>query len=98
MTANTFQPNTYSKESGQISVTAVAVVLGLVLGGVFNLIWQGLPLLTLLGMWLLALAISFIAVTLINNRRSVESEWGLALVGQMIGMLAVCLIFIASVL
>jgi hypothetical protein len=97
MTANTFQ-NSYSEERGQNSATAVAVITGLVLGGVFTFLWSSLPLLAVIGMWPLGLAISFIGVALINNRRREESEWGLALAGQALGIVAIGLIFAASIM
>lgn len=98
MVANTYQTNSYSKDSAQSSKTAVAVIFGLILAVGFNILWQGLPLLAVVGMGLLGLAISFIGVTILFNRRSEESEWGLALVGQVLGMIALSLIFLASVM
>ncbi len=98
MTVNTIQTNSYSKQRGQNSTTAVAVIGGLVLGGVFTFLWNGLPLMAVAGMWLLGLAIGFIGVALINNMRREESEWGLALAGQALGVIAIGLIFVASVM
>ena len=98
MTANTFQTNAYSEETGQNLETAVAVIVGLVLGGVFTFLWNSLPLLAVIGMWPLGLAIGFIGVALINNRRRTQSEWGLALAGQALGVIAIGLIFAASVM
>lgn len=98
MTANTFQTNSYSEETGRGSETAVALMSGLVLGGVFTFLWHGLPLLALIGMWPLALAISLIGVSLISNSCREESEWGMALAGQALGVVAIALIFAASVI
>jgi hypothetical protein len=98
MTVNTFGTNSYSKESGRHSETAVAVIIGLVLGGVFTFLWSSLPLLAVIGMWPLALAISMIGVSLISNSRREESEWGMALAGQALGVIAIALIFAASVM
>ena len=98
MTANTFQ-NSYSEERGQTnSTTAVAVIAGLVLGGLFTFLWNGLPLMAVAGMWLLGLAIGFIGVAIISNRRREESEWGMALAGQALGAIGIALIFLASVM
>ncbi|MBE2222505.1 MAG: hypothetical protein IAF02_13240 [Anaerolineae bacterium] len=98
MTANTYQTNSYSEETGHNSTTAVAVIVGLVLGGVFTFLWNGLPLMAVAGMWLLALAIGFIGVAIISNRRRETSEWGIALVGQVLGAIGIALIFLASVM
>ena len=98
MTANTFQTNSYSEERGQNSTTAVAVIVGLVLGGVFTFLWNSLPLLAVIGMWPLGLAIGFIGVALVNNMRREESEWGMALAGQALGVIAIGLIFAASIM
>lgn len=99
MVANTYQTTTYNhEEEGRFSITAVAILIGLFLGTMFNLIWQGLPLAAMAGMGFLGLAISFITVTIVHNQFRQESEWGLALVGQVLGVLAVGLIFIASII
>lgn len=98
MTANTFQ-NSYSEERGQNnSTTAVAVIIGLVLGGLFTFFWNGLPLMAGAGMWLLGMAIGFIGVAIISNRRREQSEWGMALAGQALGAIGIALIFLASVM
>ena len=97
MTANTFQ-NSYSEERGQNSTTAVAVVGGLVLGGLFTYLWNGLPFMALVGMGLLGLAISLIGVAVVSNRRREESEWGMALAGQALGAVGIALMFLASVM
>lgn len=98
MTANTFQNNSYSEERGQNSTTAVAVVAGLVLGGLFTFFWNGLPLMAVAGMWLLGLAIGLIGVAMISNRRREQSEWGMALAGQALGAIGIALFFLASVM
>lgn len=98
MTANTFQANTYSEDRTQNSTTAVALLAGLGLGGVFTFLWNSLPLLAVIGMWPLGLAISFIGVTIISNRRRDEPEWGMALAGQALGVIGIALIFLASVM
>jgi hypothetical protein len=98
MTANTFQTNSYNEETGRGLETAVAVIIGLVMGGVLSLLWHGLPLLAVIGMWPLALAMSMIGVSLISNSRREESEWGMALAGQALGVVAIALIFAASVM
>ena len=97
MTANTFQ-NNYSEERGQNSTTAVAFIAGLVLGGVFMFLWNGLPLMAMAGIGLLGLAIGFIGVAVVLNRRREESEWGMALAGQALGAIGIALIFLASVM
>jgi len=49
-------------------------------------------------MWLLGLAIGFIGVAIISNRRREESEWGMALTGQALGVIGIAFIFLASVM
>lgn len=98
MTTHTYQTNSYSKDSAQNPTMAVAVIIGLILAVGFNILWQGLPFLAVIGMGLLGLAISFIGVTILQNRNREDAEWGLALVGQVLGMLAVSLIFFASIM
>lgn len=98
MTANTFQSNSYSEERGQNSTTAVAVIVGLALGGLFAFLWNGLPLVAVAGMGLLGLAIGFIGVAIISNRRREQSEWGMALAGQALGMLGIAFVLFASVM
>ncbi len=84
-------------DSGRM-VTAVALVVGLLLGGALNWLWSGLAFLAALALWPLAQSVSFIAVALISYRLRGEAQWGLALVGQGLGVLAVGMFFFASVL
>ncbi|MCZ7672961.1 MAG: hypothetical protein M5U34_40490 [Chloroflexi bacterium] len=57
MTTHTYQTNSYSKDSAQNPTTAVAVIIGLIMAVGFNILWQGLPFLAVIGMGLLGLAI-----------------------------------------
>lgn len=98
MTANTFSANSYSENRSQNTTTAVALLAGLVLGGMFTFLWHSLPLLAVIGMWPLGLAIGFIGVAIISNRRRDEAEWGMALIGQALGVLGIALIFLASII
>lgn len=84
-----------TKESGR-GLTAVAILLGLLLGGLFNWFWSGLPFLAMLAMWPLGVAIGLIVVGLVSHWLRGEAQWGLALAGQAIGVLAIALIFTAS--
>ncbi|MBK8987050.1 MAG: hypothetical protein IPM39_13395 [Chloroflexi bacterium] len=84
-----------TKESGR-GVTAVAITIGLLLGGMFNFLWSGLPWLVALAMWPLGVAVGLIITALAYQRWRGEAQWGLALAGQGIGVLAVGLIFVAS--
>lgn len=86
-----------TKESGR-GITAVAILFGLLLGGLLQMLWSGLPWLTSLAFWPLGLAISLILVALLSPRWRGEAQWGLALAGQASGVLAIGLIFVASVL
>ena len=98
MTANTFQSNSYSEERGQNSTTAVAVIAGLVLGGMFSFLWNGLPLMGVAGMWLLGLAIGLIGLSIISNRHREQSEWGMGLAGQALAAIGIGLIFVTSLM
>jgi hypothetical protein len=84
-----------ANESGRM-VTAVAILIGLLAGGALNMLWDGLPLLAALAMWPLGLAVSFILVALVHYRRTGDGQWGLALAGQALGVLAVAMFFFAS--
>ncbi|MCB8983727.1 MAG: hypothetical protein H6659_07890 [Ardenticatenaceae bacterium] len=86
-----------TKESGR-GVTAVAVLMGLLLGALFNWFWAGLPFLAMVAMWPLGVAIGLIVVALASRWLRGEARWELALAGQGIGVLAIALIFIASLL
>ncbi|MBP6469171.1 MAG: hypothetical protein KBE23_05635 [Chloroflexi bacterium] len=86
-----------TKESGR-GATAVAVFVGLLLGGVFNWLWSGLPFLAALAMWPLGLAIGLIVVALASRWLRGEAQWGMALAGQAIGVLAIALVFVASII
>ena len=98
MTTHTFQANTYSEESGRSSVTAVAVIMGLLLGGAFTFLWNGLPLLAAAALWPLGLAIALIGAALVSKWLRGKPAWGLALAGQALGVLAIGLIFAASIM
>jgi hypothetical protein len=98
MTTNTFQANLYNEESESNSVTAVAIIAGLVLGGVFTFLWNGLPLLAAVAMWPLGLAIGLIGAALVSKWLRGEPAWGLALAGQVLGVLSIGLIFAASIM
>ncbi len=86
-----------TKESSR-GFTAVALLIGLLLGGLFNWLWSGLPVLAMVAMWPLGVAIGLIVVALASHWLRGEARWGLALAGQGIGVLAIALIFIASLL
>jgi len=86
-----------TKESGR-GVTAVAILIGLLLGGLFNWFWAGLPFLATVAMWPLGVGIGLIVVALVSHRLRGEAQWGLALAGQAIGAVANALIFIASMI
>ncbi|PID85114.1 MAG: hypothetical protein CSA11_02125 [Chloroflexi bacterium] len=97
MTVNTFQ-NSYSEERGQKSTMSVTLIVSLVLGGAFMFLWHGLPLMALAGIGLLGLAIGLIGMSVITNYRREESEWGVALAGQVLGAVGIALIFLTSVM
>jgi len=86
-----------TKESSR-GVTAVALLIGLLLGGLFNWFWSDLPFLAMAAMWPLGVAIGLIVVALASHRLRGEAQWGMALAGQGIGVLSIALIFVASVL
>ena len=89
------QSHNHTNETGR-SVTAVAIILGLLLGGMFNFFWAGLPWLVILAMWPLGIAIGLVALA--SHRLRGEAQWGMALAGQAIGVVAIALIFVASMI
>lgn len=74
----------------------VAAIAGAVLAGLLFL--SSLPLLAAGGLWLLGLALVLIAYTFAANRQVETPEWGMALVGQGLGLLGMALLLGASLL
>lgn len=74
-------------------LTAVSIVCGLLLG--FVLAWV-LPVRLGLAPWLLGLAISLVAGTLLQARTQQETAWGMAIVGQLLGVVAIGLFFLST--
>jgi hypothetical protein len=96
MLAQPFSGQVIEKQETGNRLTAVAILIGLLVGGLFNWVWGGLPGLASLAVWPLGVAIGLIGVALVNGRRTGETPWGMALVGQAIGVLAVGLIFVTT--
>jgi hypothetical protein len=94
MLAQPFSGQVIEKQETGNRLTAVAVFVGLLIGGLGNWVWVGLPWLASLALWPLGLAVGLIAVALVSYRWNGEAQWGMALAGQAIGVLAVGLIFV----
>lgn len=74
-------------------LTAVSIFCGFVLGFLFAWVLS-IPL-SLVGLapWLLGQAISLIATTLLQAHTQQEASWGMAIVGQLLGIIAIGLFF-----
>lgn len=70
------------------SPTAVALLLGLIMGRLFTLLWPKLPFLTTLGMWPMGTAIAMILVALASSRLRHDPQWDMAIGGQFLGVAA----------
>lgn len=96
MSVQPFSGKVIEKQETGNRLTAVAILIGLLMGGLFNEVGSGLPWLASLAVWPLGLAIGLIGVALVTGYRTGETPWGMALVGQAIGVLAVGLIFVTT--
>jgi hypothetical protein len=76
-------------------VTAVAVSSGIVLA--FILFFAGFPLLVSAGLFLLGMALVFIAYAFVSFHRFAIPVWETALAGQAAGFVGLGLLFFASV-
>lgn len=74
----------------------LAVAGGLALGRLANYLWPRLPFLGAVAMWVLGLAAAMILVALINYRLRRQPLWGLAILGQLLGVVGTTLLVIAS--
>lgn len=81
----------------QVPATAViAVLVGLGLGGLFTLLWSPAPGLQSLAVWPAGIGMGLIAVAVISARLRQEPQWGMAILGQLLGLIAIALLLIAS--
>jgi hypothetical protein len=78
--------------------TAVTLVIGLLLGALFNLLWSHFPPLAALGLWPLGLGVACVGRVLGQLRRGAAPAWGLAIAGQALGLLGLGLLFLAQLL
>jgi hypothetical protein len=78
--------------------TAVSLLLGLGLGGLLIALLPPLPFLAMLAIWPLGMAISLIAVPLVLFRLRGQALWDMVIWGQAVGVVAVVLLFVASLL
>lgn len=74
----------------------IAVLISLGLGGFSMWLWPGFPKLVMLALWSLSLAVGFMGVAFISFRRQGEALWGLAIIGQLFGVVGTALLFITS--
>ncbi len=80
------------------STTAVpAMTLGVVLGTLF--VWLGgFAGLVALAMWPLGVALSLVGASWWSYRQHEEAQWGMAIAGQLLGAVAIGLLWVASIL
>lgn len=83
----------HNRFSSHYRLTAVSLLCGLLLGFLFA--WVLAMPLSLVGLapWLLGQAISFVATTLLQAHAQREASWGMAIVGQLLGVVAIGLFF-----
>lgn len=74
----------------------LALFGGLALGRLATTFWPRLPTLAAVAMWILALAVAMILTALLNYRLLRQPLWGLAILGQLLGVVGTTLLVIAS--
>ena len=75
----------------------IAVFAGLLLGGLFTLLLPQFSGLVTMALWPLGMAIALLAVGLWSKRRPGGTQWGFLLLGQILGVTAVAMFFIAQI-
>lgn len=73
----------------------VALVLGLGLGALLTMLWPQFSGLVAWAMWPLGMAIASLGIGILSFRWSDEPLWNLVLLGQVLGVTAVAMLFIA---
>ena len=81
----------------KLTAGRVAVFAGLLLGGLFTLLMPQISGLVALALWPLGMAIALLAVGLWSKRRPGATQWGFLLLGQILGVTAVAMLFIAQI-
>lgn len=75
----------------------LATGIGIALAVFFHLLWPALTLPASLAVGLLGLSIALIGTAVFSHRYWGESQWGLAIVGQMVGIVAAAILFLMAV-
>jgi len=73
-----------------------AIIIGLVLGSLFTLLWNNLSSLETLALWPLAFALGFLSTGLFWGRKYGQKMWGMMIGGQFLGVIATGLLFIST--
>lgn len=75
-----------------------AILLSLVLGFLFASALSILSGIFVLAPWLLGFALGFVSTALISVRRTGKTLWGMAILGQLLGVLGIGLLFLNSLI
>ena len=75
----------------------MALLLGMGLGTILTLLFPHFSGLAALALWPLGLAGGLLTISLYSSHRRQETLWGFALVGQLLAVVGIALIFLASI-
>lgn len=87
----------HNRVSSSYRLTAVSILIGLFLGFLFASV-LAMPI-SLVGLapWLLGQAISLVATPLLQAHARQEAAWGMAIIGQLFGVVALGLFFVSLI-
>lgn len=74
----------------------IAIPIGIALGFCLQLLLTGFSFWASLALWPLSLAISLIFISVLSQRLHNKAQWGLVIVGQLLGALGLLLLLLSS--
>lgn len=78
-------------------ILATAVFVGILFGVFATIILSGMSALGLLGIWVLSMGIAWIGVAMFSQRFYKQAHWGMVVVGQAMGAVAIVLLLISVI-
>lgn len=74
----------------------IAILCGLIVGGLFSWMWSGLSGVANFAFWPLGLALAFVFMSFIAIKQQGSMRWDLLFIGQIFGVIGATLLFFAS--
>ncbi|MFQ5419991.1 MAG: hypothetical protein ACE5FD_14800 [Anaerolineae bacterium] len=74
----------------------LSLIIGTALSGLFSLGWTRITGISAVAMWLLGFSMGFLLMSWFHLRRQRLTAWGLAVAGQLLGVMGISLLLIAS--